>query len=88
MLFRSPGWIWTNEVLKAAGGDRAKWDPVWGQFHMLERCGESVEVAAPILFLLSEDASFITATDLAVCGGYQGLGSEGLGKQSTFAGSN
>ena len=84
----SPGWIWTNEVLKAAGGDRAKWDPVWGQFHMLERCGESVEVAAPILFLLSEDASFITATDLAVCGGYQGLGSEGLGKQSTFAGSS
>ncbi len=83
----SPGWIWTREVLKAAGGDRAKWDPIWGQFHMLERCGDPVEVAAAILFLLSDDASFITAADLPVDGGYQGLGSEGTGKLSQFAGS-
>ena len=83
----SPGWIWTREVDKAAMGDRAKWEPVWGQFHMLERCGEPVECAGPILFLLSNDASFITAADLAIDGGYQGLGSEGLGKASTFAGS-
>jgi NAD(P)-dependent dehydrogenase (short-subunit alcohol dehydrogenase family) len=82
----SPGWIWTREVLKAAGGDREKWDPIWGQFHMLERCGNPVEVAAGILFLLSDDASFITATDLAVDGGYHGLGCEGLGKNSRFAG--
>ena len=83
----SPGWIWTQELLKAAGGDRTKWDPVWGQFHMLARCGDPVEVAASILFLLSDDASFITAADLAVDGGYQGLGSEGTGKLSLFAGS-
>ena len=83
----SPGWIWTREVDKAAMGDRAKWEPIWGQFHMLERCGEPVECAGPILFLLSDDASFITAADLAIDGGYQGLGSEGLGKASTFAGS-
>jgi NAD(P)-dependent dehydrogenase (short-subunit alcohol dehydrogenase family) len=84
----SPGWIWTREVFKAAGGDRDKWEPVWGQFHMLERCGDPVEVAAAILFLLSDDASFITAADLPVDGGYQGLGSEGLGKASRFAGSS
>jgi NAD(P)-dependent dehydrogenase (short-subunit alcohol dehydrogenase family) len=83
----SPGWIWTQELLKAAGGDRTRWDSVWGQFHMLERCGDPVEVAAAILFLLSDDASFITAADLAVDGGYHGLGSEGLGKMSEFAGS-
>lgn len=83
----SPGWIWTREVLKAAGGDREKWDPIWGGFHMLERCGDSIEVAAAILFLLSDDASFITAVDLPVDGGYQGLGSEALGKTSQFAGS-
>jgi NAD(P)-dependent dehydrogenase (short-subunit alcohol dehydrogenase family) len=83
----SPGWIWTGEVDKAAGGDRAKWEPVWGQYHMLERCGDPVECARPVLFLLSDDASFITGTDLAVDGGYLGLGSEGLGKTSTFAGS-
>jgi NAD(P)-dependent dehydrogenase (short-subunit alcohol dehydrogenase family) len=83
----SAGWIWTREVLKAAGGDREKWDPIWGQFHMLERCGDPVEVAAAILFLLSDDSSFITASDLPVDGGYQGMGSEGLGKTSSFAGS-
>jgi len=83
----SPGWIWTREVLKAANGDREKWDPIWGKFHMLERCGNPVEVAAAILFLLSDDASFITAADLPVDGGYQGLGSEGLGDGSRFAGS-
>ena len=82
----SPGWIWTREVLKAAGGDRAKWDPIWGQFHMLERCGDAIEVAAAVLFLLSDDASFITAADLPVDGGYQGMGSEGNGKTSQFAG--
>lgn len=83
----SPGWIWTREVDKAAQGNREKWEPVWGQFHMLERLGEPIEVARAILFLLSDDASFITAADLAVDGGYQGLGSEGLGKASSFAGS-
>lgn len=83
----SPGWIWTREVDKAAGGDRAKWEPIWGPFHMLERCGEPVECAGPILFLLSDDASFITAADLAIDGGYQGLGGEGLGKASHFVGS-
>ena len=76
----SPGWTWTREVDKMAGGDRAKWEPVWGQFHMLERCADPVECAAPILFLLSDDASFITAADLPIDGGYLGLGSEGLGK--------
>lgn len=84
----SPGWIWTREVDAAAGGDRARWEPVWGQFHMLERCGEPVECARPILFLLSDDASFITAADLPIDGGYQGMGSEGIGKASKFAGSD
>lgn len=72
---------------KAAGGNRAKWEPIWGDFHMLRRCGEPVECAGPILFLLSDDASFITAADLPIDGGYQGLGSEGIGKASKFAGS-
>lgn len=84
----SPGWIWTREVEKAAGGDRAKWEPVWGEYHMLRRLGEPVEVAAAILFLLSGDAAFITGADLPVDGGYQGLGSEGLGSASQFAGSH
>jgi NAD(P)-dependent dehydrogenase (short-subunit alcohol dehydrogenase family) len=83
----SPAWIWTREVDKAAGGDRAAWEPVWGQYHMLERCGEPVECAGPVLFLFSDDASFITGADLPIDGGYESLGPEGLGKTSKFAGS-
>ena len=82
----SPGWIWTREVDKAAGGDRATYDPIWGQFHMLGRMGYPVEIAGPVLFLLSDDASFITGTDLPVDGGYNGLGPEGLGAQTKIAG--
>jgi NAD(P)-dependent dehydrogenase (short-subunit alcohol dehydrogenase family) len=82
----SPGWIWTREVDKAAGGDRAKYDPIWGQFHMLGRMGHPVEIAGPVLFLLSDDASFITGTDVPVDGGYNGLGPEGLGQNTKIAG--
>ena len=83
----SPGWIWTPEVEKAASGDRERWEPVWSQFHMLRRLGEPSEVATAIAFLCSEDASFVTATELMVDGGYLGMGPEGLGDRSAFAGS-
>jgi NAD(P)-dependent dehydrogenase (short-subunit alcohol dehydrogenase family) len=86
----SPGWIWTREVYKAAavdGGGREKWDPIWGEYHMLGRCGDPVECAGPALFLLSDDACFITGTDLPVDAGYQSMGPEGLGRTASFAGS-
>ncbi len=82
----SPGWIWTREVDKAADGDRDKFDPIWGQFHILNRLGFPIEIAGPVLFLLSDDASFITGTDLPVDGGYNALGSEGLGQNTKIAG--
>lgn len=87
----SPGWIWTREVYKAAeigGGGKEKWDPIWGKYHMLRRCGEPIEVARPVLFLFSDDASFITGTDLPVDAGYQSMGPEGLGDTAIIAGSN
>jgi NAD(P)-dependent dehydrogenase (short-subunit alcohol dehydrogenase family) len=84
----SPGWIWTAEVSKAAGGDREKWEPVWGRYHLLERLGEAHEVAEAVLFLASARASFITGTELLVDGGYSAMGPEGLGDTATFAGSN
>jgi NAD(P)-dependent dehydrogenase (short-subunit alcohol dehydrogenase family) len=87
----SPGWIWTREVDKAAdadGGGREKWGPIWGKFHMLRRLGEVEECGAATAFLLSDEASFITADELMVDGGYKGMGSEGLGEASSFAGSD
>ena len=84
----SPGWIWTREVDKAANFDREKWGPVWGKFHMMRRLGEVEEVARVVLFLCSDDASFITAAELPVDGGYLGMGSEGLCESSEFAGSD
>ena len=83
----SPAWIWTREVDKAAGCDREKWEPIWGKFHMMRRLGEAGEVASAAVFLLSDEASFITATDLHVDGGYLAMGSEGLGESSSFSGS-
>ena len=86
----SPGWIWTREVDKASmmdGGGRSKWEPIWGKYHMLRRCGEAVECAGPTLFLLSDDASFITGTDLPIDGGYLGMGPEGIGETTVVAGS-
>ena len=96
----SRGWIKISVVLifssficlqvekAAVNGGREKWDPIWGQFHMLRRCADCREVARPILFLCSTDASFITATDLAVDGGYTQMSPEGFGQQSSFAGSD
>ncbi|MEI6385161.1 MAG: SDR family oxidoreductase [Spirochaetota bacterium] len=77
----SPAYIWTRELEKEArnaGGGRAKWDPIWGKFHMLLRCAEPFEVAGPILFLLSDDASFVTGSDLKIDGGYLGMGPDGI----------
>jgi NAD(P)-dependent dehydrogenase (short-subunit alcohol dehydrogenase family) len=82
----SPAWTWTPEVARAANNDRERWEPVWGRFQMLRRFCEPREVARAILFLCSDDASFVTGTELAVDGGYLGLGSEGLGDLSSYAG--
>jgi NAD(P)-dependent dehydrogenase (short-subunit alcohol dehydrogenase family) len=83
----SPGWIWTPEVARAADGDRAKWEPEWGKFHLLRRLGEPSEVATAIAFLCSAKASFITGAELPVDGGYLAMGPEGLGDTASFAGS-
>lgn len=66
---------------RGAGGDRARWEPVWGSFCPLNRCAEPFEVAAAIAFLCSESASFITGSDLLVDGGLAGMSPDG---QATY----
>ena len=80
----SPGWVWTPEVSRAAGGDRSRWEPIWGNYHILRRLGEPSEVADAIAFLLSNKASFIAGAELMVDGGYSALGPEGMGDDSRF----
>lgn len=71
----SPGWTWTEAT--AAVIDRQAYERYIVPRMMLNRCGETVDVARAILFLCSDDASFITGTDLKVDGGYSAMGPEG-----------
>lgn len=87
----APAWTWTNETYKAAdmdGGGREKWEPIWAKYHMLNRMADPIEIARPTLFLLSDDASFITGSMLPVDGGYLSMGPEGLGETAVVAGSD
>ena len=71
----SPGWTWTEAT--AAIIDRKAYEEYIVPHMMLNRCGETIDVARAILFLCSDDASFITGTDLKVDGGYSAMGPEG-----------
>jgi dihydroanticapsin dehydrogenase len=70
-----PGVVWTQIVQRLtgeAGMDRAAAEahPYWGGAHILKRIAEPREIAYAILFLASDEASFITGENLMVDGGY------------------
>ena len=70
-----PGAVWTQivqRITSEAGMDReaANADPEWGGAHLLKRIADSREIAFPILFLASDEASFITGSLLMADGGY------------------
>lgn len=70
-----PGTVWTQIVerlTREAGMDRkaADADPGWGGACMLKRIADTSEIAKTILFLASDDASYVTAAHLMVDGGY------------------
>jgi dihydroanticapsin dehydrogenase len=70
-----PGVVWTEIVAtqaEAMGLDRAGADvhPQWAGAQLLKRCADPREIGHAILFLASDDASFITGSHLMVDGGY------------------
>lgn len=72
----SPGWTWSNIMVQMTENRREKADMVAEPFHMLGRTGNPEEVASTVLFLCSDEAGFITGTDIAVDGGYTALSPE------------
>lgn len=72
----SPGWTWSNIMDELTEGNREKTDKVAAPFHLLGRVADPEEVAAAVVFLCSDEASFITGTDIRVDGGYTAMGPE------------
>lgn len=69
----SPGGVATEQMAEQ-WGDMATAQREWGKAkHPLGRLAEVDEIAAAAAFLASDDASFITGTDLLVDGGYTAL---------------
>lgn len=75
----SPGWTWSRDI-EVLWGSRERADELAAEFQPLGRMAHPEEIADAIMYLTSEQASFVTGTDLVVDGGYSALGPEALGQ--------
>lgn len=68
-----PGYVYTSAFINACnlvGLDIDEEDKRASAMHLLNRQAQPYEIAAAVAFLASDDASFITGSDLIVDGGY------------------
>ncbi len=63
-----PGLIWDTAMTLPLGTQRGGWEP-WKASIPMRRGGNAEEVAKAMIFLASDDASYITGATLAVDGG-------------------
>ncbi|MEA2001085.1 MAG: SDR family oxidoreductase [Actinomycetota bacterium] len=75
----SLGWTWSRNIEKRYGS-RERADEFAAEFQLLGRMADPDEVGDPVVFLCSEQASFITGSDIPVDGGYDAMGPEALGQ--------
>lgn len=68
----SPGAVETERLTRRYGSFEAA-RAVMGPKHLLGRLGQPPEIATAAVFLASDDASFVTGSDLLVDGGYTAI---------------
>jgi NAD(P)-dependent dehydrogenase (short-subunit alcohol dehydrogenase family) len=68
----SPGAVETERLIRRYGSFTAA-RAVMGPKHLLGRLGQPSEIAAAAVFVASDDASFVTGSDLLVDGGYTAI---------------
>jgi NAD(P)-dependent dehydrogenase (short-subunit alcohol dehydrogenase family) len=68
-----PGFIWTPMVenhLRTVGDDMAAAKAATAALHPLGHMGEPDDIAWAVVYLASEEAKFVTGTELVIDGGY------------------
>jgi NAD(P)-dependent dehydrogenase (short-subunit alcohol dehydrogenase family) len=77
----SPGWTWSRNI-ESRYGTRRRADAFAAEFQPLGRMADPEEIADAVMFVVSDQAGFMTGSDLAIDGGYTALGPEALGQAS------
>ncbi|MGH7045349.1 MAG: SDR family NAD(P)-dependent oxidoreductase [Stellaceae bacterium] len=68
----SPGAVETGRILRRYGSFEAARETL-GPKHLMQRLGQPGEIATAAVFLASDDASFVTGSDLLADGGYTAI---------------